>query len=50
MLIKSDLSADIGQENIILSENEVFASSIKALKRAREIVSCGERKDLPGCI
>lgn len=38
MLVNSNLYSDIGAENIFLSEEEVFASSIKALERARTIL------------
>ena len=49
MLINSNLSADIGQENIILSEDEVFASSLKAIKRAHEIISHKTNQELIKC-
>ena len=38
MLLNSDLAEDIGRENIFLSENEIFASSDKAMKKAKEIL------------
>ena len=38
MLLHSDLTAEIGTENIFLSEDEVFASSQKALDRANQIL------------
>ena len=38
MLIRSNLANEIGSENIFISEDEIFASSTKALERAREIV------------
>lgn len=37
MLAHSELAADIGEENIFLSENEIFASSLKALTKARAL-------------
>ncbi len=46
MLVNSGLSADIGPENIFLSEDEVFASSIKALERAHKIIAGGHQKEL----
>lgn len=42
MLVNSNLYSDIGAENIFLSEEEVFASSVKALERARTIISCSK--------
>jgi sulfate permease, SulP family len=38
MLLNSDLSDYIGKENIFLFEDEVFASSAKALERAQQII------------
>jgi sulfate permease, SulP family len=38
MLLHSELAAEIGTANIFLSEDEVFASSIKALDRANQII------------
>ena len=39
MLTNADMVKDIGQENIFISEEEVFASSMKAFERAKELVS-----------
>lgn len=36
MLVNSDLADEIGRENIFMAEDEIFASSSKALKRAKE--------------
>lgn len=43
MLVNSNLSDEIGPENIFLSQDEVFASSSQALERAQELVI--ERKN-----
>jgi sulfate permease, SulP family len=40
MLQKLDLEADIGNENIFRSENEVFVSTTNALERARTALKC----------
>jgi Sulfate permease and related transporters (MFS superfamily) len=39
MLLKSELAAEIGEQNIFLSEDEVFASSQRALERARALIA-----------
>ncbi len=44
MLINSDLAQEIGEENIFFSEDEVFASSSKALLRAKEIAAQKEQQ------
>lgn len=44
MLLNSNMVALIGKENIFMTEDEVFASSNKALERARKIIgSAGAR-------
>jgi anti-anti-sigma regulatory factor len=37
MLINADMVKEIGAENIFMSEDEVFASSLKALERAKSL-------------
>lgn len=39
MLVNSDLAKEIGRENIFLSEEEIFASSLKALDRAKSFLT-----------
>lgn len=38
MLVNADIVEDVGCDNIFMSEDEVFASSTKALNRAKELV------------
>ena len=45
MLLSSELTQEIGEENISLSKEELFSSSTKALQRARELLK-GENKCL----
>ena len=40
MLLNSNMTSLIGKENIFMTEDEVFASSNKALEKAREIINC----------
>jgi SulP family sulfate permease len=38
MMIRSGLSEDVGEENIFMSEKEIFGSSNRALERAAQII------------
>lgn len=38
MLLNSNLTDEIGRENIFLSEDEIFASSVKAIERAKKLL------------
>jgi SulP family sulfate permease len=38
LLVKSDMLSEVKQENVFLAEKEVFASSHKALERAKELL------------
>jgi len=40
MLKNSNVIADVGTENIFMSENEIFASTTNALQRARALQGC----------
>jgi len=40
LLSNSHVTSDIGEENIFMSENEIFASSTNALERARNVLGC----------
>ena len=40
LLKNSNLTSDIGDDNIFMAENEIFASSTNALERARAAMSC----------
>ena len=40
LLMSSNVTSDIGEDNIFMSENEIFASSTNALERARTVLSC----------
>jgi len=40
ILKKSNVDSDIGIDNIFMSENEVFASTTKALEKARAALNC----------
>jgi len=40
LLENSNLTSDIGEDNIFMSENEIFASSTNALEKARAAISC----------
>lgn len=46
MLLNSELTEEIGSDNILLFEDEIFASSTKALEKAREIIKCRDEKIL----
>ena len=46
ILINSDLSSDVGKDNIFMSEDRIFASSIKALERARVILEFEKRGEI----
>jgi len=41
ILKKSDVEADVGIDNVFLSENEIFASTTNALARAKAMLNCG---------
>ena len=38
MLLNSNLTDEIGRENIFLSEDEIFASSVRAIERAKKLL------------
>jgi len=40
MLENSNVTTDIGEDNVFMSENEIFASSNNALEKARASISC----------
>jgi len=40
LLKNSHVTSDIGEDNIFMSENEIFASSTNALERARSVLGC----------
>ncbi|AFQ43663.1 SulP family inorganic anion transporter [Desulfosporosinus meridiei] len=40
LLINSHVTSDIGEDNIFMSENEIFASSTNALERAKSVLGC----------
>ncbi len=40
LLENSNVTSDIGEDNIFMTENEIFASSTNALVKAREAISC----------
>lgn len=39
LLTKSHVTSDIGEDNVFMSENEIFASSTNALERAKTVLS-----------
>ena len=46
MLLHSELAAEIGTANIFLSEDEVFASSNRALERAKQMIQAQDSRIL----
>jgi SulP family sulfate permease len=50
MLMNSDIVSDIGAENIFLSEDQIFASSTRALERAKNILKNEKKEDLSTAI
>ncbi|TGE35064.1 SulP family inorganic anion transporter [Desulfosporosinus fructosivorans] len=40
LLKNSNVTSDIGEENIFMTENEIFASSTNALEKARSAINC----------
>lgn len=40
LLENSNVTSDIGEENIFMTENEIFASSTNALEKARSAINC----------
>ncbi|HBW35978.1 SulP family inorganic anion transporter [Desulfosporosinus sp. BICA1-9] len=42
LLTNSNVIADVGEENIFMSENEIFASSTNALEKARAALNCDD--------
>ena len=40
LLKNSNVTSDIGEDNIFMSENEIFASSNNALEKARAAINC----------
>lgn len=52
LLVNTHINADVGEDNVFMSENEIFASSTSALERAQNI--CGlpigsDEADLAAC-
>lgn len=45
VLVNSDLSSDVGSDNIFMSEDQIFASSTKALERARAILRLSNQEN-----
>src|SRR5665648_292863 len=45
LLQTSNVTSDIGVDNIFMSENEIFASSTNALEKARAALSCDPTDD-----